>query len=507
MKTYPVTLQKFIDNPEEFDIQQNPETEQLIVDAQACMNDRPIVILQREGVIAQAIYKRPGIEKKVREAFLKLNCFIDMPRQSQFDPSIHSFTLATEAQPAPCSKHADDLTQLLETCKKVGLVRELYLEVVSHLDDYLAVKAEFLTAPSTVLHGVGLSECACYSGAYNRFTSNRRAVLENALVQYITKAKPDKEGVLQLLSLGCGDLLEEWVLLGRLVMEGYSNFQIVLVDPKLSVKYAHPSALQPFVDFFKHLDGVKLSLLPFDSIDEADGELKKQGFQADAVLAIDYDEFGSASSSKRSVLKAREDLCTSFQYLQPNGVLLLGSGQNDLSISQQGVTSLFQDSQVASMCEDILMGQVDGEKQATIAILDGLDVVAYQAIAQLQKQGITSLQVSLFRGDSVEEVVLPQCSVVQKMLALFYPSMKIEYTVREASAKDLFKEMQDNGQFDFILSCPVAKPLLKDLKLHPTQNRHTAGSATTVYQFSAKELQIVRIERVYQDSTSTCCIS
>jgi len=77
-----------------------------------------------------------------------------------------------------------------------------------------------------------LQECACPH--FNRFTTNRRQELEAKAVADIVANNPNKKTRLELVSLGAGEGLQDFILIGLLANEGYSNIHLSLIDSSQS---------------------------------------------------------------------------------------------------------------------------------------------------------------------------------------------------------------------------------------------------------------------------------
>ncbi len=156
--------------------------------------------------------------------------------------------------------------ELYETCKTKNLLKELYFEVCNHPKRY-------------VLDGrLGFAdfyECPCEaSGLFNRSLTTRRAQFERAIV-----ADFGKKEELDILSLGSGGLLQDWIVIGQLLQRGVSAINLVCVEP-------NPEAgdICEFAQFFKdaNIDGITITRHMWMEY------VTDQTF--DIVLAIDFDK-------------------------------------------------------------------------------------------------------------------------------------------------------------------------------------------------------------------------
>lgn len=74
-----------------------------------------------------------------------------------------------------------------------------------------------------------LSECSC--DKYKRSVIyNFRKTIEDVLV-YEAKTLLDKDSIVTYVSLGSGELLQDWMNLGKLVQSGFTKFNVILIDP------------------------------------------------------------------------------------------------------------------------------------------------------------------------------------------------------------------------------------------------------------------------------------
>ncbi|MBS0604220.1 MAG: hypothetical protein JSS60_04180 [Verrucomicrobia bacterium] len=75
---------------------------------------------------------------------------------------------------------------------------------------------------------IGIQECLC--GDFDRRSVTARSDLEKALVDEIVKTFPNKNEKIKLCSVGSGGCFQEAVILCKLIKEGYTNIELVLVD-------------------------------------------------------------------------------------------------------------------------------------------------------------------------------------------------------------------------------------------------------------------------------------
>jgi len=117
--------------------------------------------------------------------------------------------------------------------------------VVTRPEDYL-----------TLLGFLEFSECSCEH--YNRFETEKRDKLERKLIDSLAKNSPDKERQIRLLSLGSGELLQDWILIGKLLREGFKDISIYFIEPDQKLT---DSKLQKFQEFYNQLPDCRVSVL------------------------------------------------------------------------------------------------------------------------------------------------------------------------------------------------------------------------------------------------------
>ena len=202
-----------------------------------------------------------------------------------------------------------------------------------------------------------LYECACLnSDMYNRLKNDRRSQIENAVHQRIT-GKFDPSQVLEYLSFGGGGLLQDFLIIAKLMLAGYKNIHVSLVDVE-NIQYLVKNAQcrimksrylkikngakdeytisdidvesAPLVKFFEkwltlcaaEING-HFSVSVFDSIDE----FSLSNIHPDVIVSVDNDSFTNTSFN---------DTIKAHQALHDQGLMFLYSDERDLIFSKQG---------------------------------------------------------------------------------------------------------------------------------------------------------------------------
>ena len=201
------------------------------------------------------------------------------------------------------------------------LAPQLLEEILSHLSDYLCF-TEDSTIGNLVTLPLFLDECACANAGYfNRFKNGRRASLEKKMIQDAERTFPSKETLfLNYMSLGSGNLLQDFINIGLLIQADYPHIDVSLIDPILERCQKGTSPTLEQFNFLLHVaeqKGINLNVHTFSSITDyvQDNPSKKHHI----ISAIDFDCFDKAFS----------DILTARKTLDPNGTLYLAYGPND----------------------------------------------------------------------------------------------------------------------------------------------------------------------------------
>lgn len=130
-----------------------------------------------------------------------------------------------------------------------------------------------------------LCECCCDNAKRNaNFGNNIRIPIEDRLLHKITTVFGSvKSDQLKLMFLGSGGCLSEWNIVSQLMLLGFTNLDIHLVDiiyRKINEQY---EALR-FKEFFEGFPDVKASVKIYSSLEE----FSKLEVECDVVSAIDF---------------------------------------------------------------------------------------------------------------------------------------------------------------------------------------------------------------------------
>lgn len=429
---------------------------QFMEELQGCLNNRPVVILKNEeGSIV--CFKRPGMPRELQATLLKLVGYtFDVPREPKLKKDEWAFS--DLSNPALCSKNPEDLELLYKTCEKMGLVKEFLFEVLSHDLDYIH-GADTWGTPHNEFSPLNLEECACANSAYDRLLTDRRYDFEQEFLQHIESTLPNKSETVRVLSLGSGELLQDWKMIGLLLKEGYNNIDWVLVDPINSQEKAI-SRIENLKNFFSQIKDAHVNITPYNAISDMPSD---DTAKAHAMLAIDFDE------------PNWEDFVASAKNLSGTGVLLLGTGQFDFAITQEGVKVLAKDEQCTKMCQDLESTLTKGYQGPVHIASAGVWAQALIAISTLQKLGVSSFKLTVAPDPKTD------VSTLREVIKVFYPSANIELEI--ASKEEVDKRIGENERFDFILSASSDKTKNWSTESLPQTAPHVLNESSTLYEF------------------------
>jgi hypothetical protein len=137
-------------------------------------------------------------------------------------------------------------------------------------------------------------ECTCSCGirsSENGKEANKRLKLEEEILTQIEQRWGDnRDQKLTLVSVGSGNCLQEWVLISKLLLMGYKNLEIHLLDPVYGIDHEEYGMDDPEIQshlprFFSQFPDVQFDFHFHNSLEEFDGE----NVQTDVLLAIDWD--------------------------------------------------------------------------------------------------------------------------------------------------------------------------------------------------------------------------
>ncbi|HVW99026.1 MAG TPA: hypothetical protein VHA52_01085, partial [Candidatus Babeliaceae bacterium] len=189
-----------------------------------------------------------------------------------------------ENQTNSYTSNTSDIQRLWNECKKRGLLRDFFFAMVESPRKFCV--REGILSPRTEFSPLGASECACVNtGAYDRLITDRRYNFENAIIQDLRQQISNKDQTVRIMSLGCGRLLQEIILIGRLILEGFSSIDMTLVD-----FWEEDKIFQKCRDFFDQtFPEITISWTRAKTVSDISPKMR-----FDLIYAIDFDDLFAA---------------------------------------------------------------------------------------------------------------------------------------------------------------------------------------------------------------------
>lgn len=447
---YSPGLNYYIDNPSFAILLPNVEAE-----IEGFLHARPVVVLTNGSKSVH--YLRPGLQKDIQAAFVERNKVADIPAKPRLDRTVIDFS--DEKNPPLCSKHPDDLQHLFDVCERVGLLKELFLEIVHHDTDYFQQQLE-TTPPRVGLSPLGLFECACVHHSSNRLFTKMRDRVEKQVIEHILALVPDKSQPVKILSLASGHLLQDWKLIGLLVNAGYSTMEWTVVDPINQSE----APLDKIKAFFSKIPTLQVSFTAYDKIVDVPDDCLNQIHAATVIDGPD----GICS-----------DIVSMIPKLAAGAKIFHTGGDNLFSIDSQGIKVVRQPSVYKQLAADAVKA-LPQNHTAPIRIS-----VLYQwtaslhTIAALQEHGVRTIQlVTNVKEQALYAALFPACT----------------FQISSTTPQEMEERIKNREYFDFILTKPLDKSAQQRIGLATFQKatQHIPDKTTTAYLISAENYSIFR---------------
>ncbi len=129
---------------------------------------------------------------------------------------------------------------------------------------------------------LGFNRCECAS-----HTSKKREAIEEKILSEFTKLYPDKDMQYHILSIGSGELLQDFLLLKSLVHLGYKNINITFVGPTFNNNHFKKLFLniEDWTEKTNQKKGIKLTVEKLSSVDDVLNSQPEKKYHC--VYAID----------------------------------------------------------------------------------------------------------------------------------------------------------------------------------------------------------------------------
>lgn len=115
-----------------------------------------------------------------------------------------------------------------------GRISKFFCDFLDHPNNYMIYTKDILIdGEHGHLFPSSLRECSCLnSGNFNRFENTRRTDCEMSMINFcLEEIPPEDLSTLRYLSIGAGELLQDFMNIGKLLRAGYKRIDVVLVDP------------------------------------------------------------------------------------------------------------------------------------------------------------------------------------------------------------------------------------------------------------------------------------
>jgi len=205
-----------------------------------------------------------------------------------------------------------------EYCVDHG-VKKWYANAVENYDS-LSAKADQYTFKLLGMHETR-------GGFYDRKTQNVRSQIEEKVLSSIEQQQLAKEDPVRLLTMCSKGLLQEWFLVGKLIQKGYSNIELLCINPEVSQK-----ACEGFRALSNALEeeGITLSISHYTSLKECK---RAQNEKVHAICAVDVLDSLLTYSGLKDMAQSCEMLSSSGQaFIGYNFALIGGNAEGHFEL-------------------------------------------------------------------------------------------------------------------------------------------------------------------------------
>ena len=239
-----------------------------------------------------------------------------------------------ESRRAGLVQRAINSTDLMDFVTEEGCAFQLLQEFIRDPRGYMVATHDDFFGDHVRLPPY-LVECSCVNnGNFNRFKNQRRTALEAQLVTDTVESFPPSEHFkLNYIGFGAGELLQDFINIGKLIEAGYRDLSIILIDPILKKEDIDDQTGErvpnPSLKQFKFLlkvaeqKGMQLQIHVFKNITDYRNTFPTE--KAHCISAIDFDDYQEAFN----------DVILCHQVLENSGKFYLSYGTRDLCFSSK----------------------------------------------------------------------------------------------------------------------------------------------------------------------------
>jgi hypothetical protein len=223
-----------------------------------------------------------------------------------------------------------DNTTLFAKAQELDLLKEWFFTVTETPTNFLSKVIHTSETCENSFPLLMLKECACQNTReFDRFLTPRRQNIEKQICSNLAKQGIDPKKTYTFLSLGAGNLLQDWILIGKLAKLGIKKINYMAVEPK-----DNSAAIQKLQEFFPKIQGCEINIRSFKSMEKytRTDDVQTRA-PLDSVFAIDFDEISAYGSLS--------DLHAARNLLSDDGSLYACYGQDDLLVHKDGSIVFF----------------------------------------------------------------------------------------------------------------------------------------------------------------------
>jgi hypothetical protein len=377
--------------------------------------------------------------------------------------------------PEGIRQRAVNLREMALFATKKGCSLPFLRELIEHFSDYGIYTHDGGLDGDHVILPPYLSECACLnSGNFNRFKNRRRTEIEDQMVQDAIAAFHPAQSSIRYVGLGVGGLLQDFINIGKLMLVGYKDIDVALIDPSLKPrKLGDPPrehynakllAQFQFLSKVAEQEGIRLWICTYPTV--ADYQQANPEAKVQIISAIDFEDFDSAFA----------DLLSCHHLLAPEGKMYLSWGLEDLCFGANSCLRNTQRRQPDSLRSKLIdLWLTDLRRQVQRLASSCPKTVRYvqlgkefnseewtRMLPELAETGCETIEFTLLQPQKRNYWGCPNMGpnlqftpeTLQSYMRLFLPP-GVQLRVQMASTLDEFKEdvVKSGERFDFITWC------------------------------------------------------
>lgn len=303
-----------------------------------------------------------------------------------------------------------------------------------------------------------LMECACPDYQFDRVLNSRRRnaetlMLKKSLAQY----PPEEHFIFNYFGLGSYGLLQDFIMIGKLIAGGYKNFHIVLAEPafdpftKISIRLAQFKSFLNILKTTYQLKNIEVHFYDNKNFDEIKSDINFPK-QLHLVNAIDYDQLYHKESLHAVV--------ESHKLLDEKGLFFLSFKNYDFLLGKQDcIKKLFYKYELREVLwRDVFKKIKQHVTNTVVELLGGKNLIRYTSITPhffFQLAEMVEI-IPVLQTTDKREVRLTLCDFVGNssddyayLLRLFSPNLAITISLK-SSIEEMFETKLDEPKEDIV---------------------------------------------------------